>query len=45
MIRIVLATDLQSAAQKLIEDMIQKAQQGFEVVMTTGEAKETWKKA
>lgn len=44
-IRVVLAADLQSAAQKLIEDTIQKAQQGFEVVMTTGEAKETWNKA
>ena len=44
-IREVLAVDLRSAAQKLIEDTIQKAKTGFETVMMTGEVKEAWNKA
>ena len=44
-IREVLAVDLRSAAQKLIEDTIQKAKTGFETVMTTGEAKKARNKA
>lgn len=40
-INVVLAMDLQSVAQKLIEDTIKKAHQGFEAAMITGLTKES----